>query len=61
MIAIEQDAGFTFVIEVRSEINTTDYIPGAFALFLKTFLDILSCIFEVGDFVLDHLNINIFG
>jgi hypothetical protein len=57
MVPVEQDAGLALVIEVGSKVYTTDYMPTTFELLLKSFFNMLGCILEVGDLVLDHLNV----
>ena len=61
MISVQEDAGLAFVIEMWSKVNATYHMPTAFKLLLKTLLDILSSIFEVGYFASDHLNVNVFS
>lgn len=59
MIAIEQNTGFTFIVEKGTKIDSTYYMPASFEFLLKTFFNILCCIFEIGDLILHHLHIDI--
>jgi hypothetical protein len=60
VVAVEQYAGFAFVVEIGAEVDSADHVPAAFELFLETFLDVLRCVFEVGHFVFDHLHVDVF-
>ena len=57
MVPVEQDAGLALVIEEGSKVYSTDYMPTPFELLLESFFNVLGCILEVGDLVLDHLNV----
>lgn len=61
MVAVEEDTGFALVVEERAKVDSTDHMPATLELFLEAFLDVLSGILEVGDLVLDHLNIDVLG
>jgi hypothetical protein len=59
MIAIDQYACFALIVEVRSEVHTAHHMPAAFELLFEVLFYILSSVFEIGNFIFDHLYINI--
>ena len=61
MVAVEQDTGFAFVIEIRAKVDSANHMPASLKSFLKVLLDVLGCVFEVGDLILDHLHVYVFS
>lgn len=60
MVAVEENTGFAFIVEERAEVDSAYYMPASLELLLKSFLYLFSCIFEICNLVLDHLNIDVF-
>lgn len=61
MVAVQQDAGFALVVEKGAEVDPADHMPAPLELLLEPFLDFLCRILEVGDLVLDHLDVDVLG
>ena len=59
MISVHKYAGFAFVVEKRAKIDSTYDMPTSFELFLKPLFDVLGCVFEIGNLVFDHLDVDV--
>ena len=59
MVAVQQYACLALVVEEGAEVDPANHMPAPLELLLKTFFNVLSCIFQICDFVLDHLNIDV--
>lgn len=61
MVSIEQDACFTLIIKITSEIHPAYDMPTPSKLLLKSFFNILGSILQIYYFAFYHLDVNIFS
>lgn len=59
MVSVDQNTAFCLIVKVWSKINSRDHMPTSSEFFLKSFFNVLSCIFKICDFSFEHFGIDV--